>query len=91
MLAAYENFGPNPVAKTASLQYTLPMAANVSIKVFDLMGREAARVFSGDRLAGMYSLHNNTASLKPRVYYCRMVATAQGKGYIQIQKLVKTE
>ncbi|WP_121354224.1 T9SS-dependent choice-of-anchor J family protein [Flavisolibacter nicotianae] len=82
---------PNPVAKTASLQYTLPQAANVSIKVFDLMGREAARVFTGDRVAGTYSIHYNTAPLKPGVYYCRIVATAQGKEYVQIQKLVKTE
>lgn len=82
---------PNPVAKTASLQYTLPVAANVSIKVFDLLGREAARVFSGDRSAGTYNIRYNLASLKPGVYYCRIVATAQGKESIQIQKLVKTE
>ena len=85
------NVSPNPVAKTTRIRYSLPINAHINIKVYDVLGREVNTVFTGQRSAGTYSQEYNMGKLSQGVYYCRMVATANGKEYLQTQKLVKVE
>ena len=82
---------PNPFGRIASIRYTVPVNARVTIKVYDLMGREVGNVFSGERTAGTYSVEYNTAGLSKGVYYARMIATANGKAVIKTQKMIKAE
>jgi hypothetical protein len=82
---------PNPFAHSTRIQYSLPVDAHVNIKVYDVLGREVNTLFSGIRNAGTYLQEFNSQKLSQGVYYCRMVATASGKEYLQTQKLVKTE
>jgi hypothetical protein len=82
---------PNPFGKQTRIQYTVPTPAQVTIKLYDLLGREINTIFSGERSTGTYSQEYNTSKLSQGVYYCRMIATANGKNYLQTLKLVKTE
>jgi hypothetical protein len=82
---------PNPVVNTTRIRYTVPVDAKVNIRVYDVLGREVGMVFNGQRSAGVYIQEYNTSKLSQGIYYCRMVATANGKEYLQRQKLVKAE
>jgi hypothetical protein len=82
---------PNPARGIARIQYAVPMDSRVTIKVYDLMGKEINTLFNGVRNAGMYNIEYNTTKLNSGVYYCRMIATANGKDYVQTLKLVRTE
>lgn len=82
---------PNPVSRTTHLQYTLPLATRVNIRVFDLMGREVAIVFDGDRTAGTYVADYNTSQLATGTYYARMSTVTGGKEFVKTQILVKIE
>jgi hypothetical protein len=82
---------PNPFTKATTIRYTVPVDARVTIKVFDQMGREVSTVFNGQKAAGSYSVEYNTAKLRTGGYYTRMIATANGKEFIQTQKLIKAE
>jgi hypothetical protein len=46
---------PNPMYTTAQLQYELPADGEVSIKVYDVVGREVATVVKAVQKAGVYS------------------------------------
>jgi hypothetical protein len=82
---------PNPFSNITRIPYSVAIDARVSIKVFDMVGREVDIIFNGERAADSYSVEYNTAKLSPGVYYCKMIATANGQQFIQTQKLVKTD
>jgi hypothetical protein len=49
-----QNF-PNPFNGQTILRFTIPQAAFVTVKVFDVLGREVSTIFHGDLGAGAYS------------------------------------
>ena len=65
---------PNPFAGTAELSYTLPRASDVEFNVFDLAGREIARLCDRHQAAGQYSAVWNAADLTPGIYIARLKA-----------------
>ena len=82
---------PNPFSRTASVRYTIPAAATVTIKMYDIAGREVSQLFRGERAAGTYTLTYHAATLGAGTYYCRIVATTKDKEYIQVQKLIRVK
>jgi hypothetical protein len=65
---------PNPVNRTAAIRYDLPEASEVSLVVYDLLGREAARLAGSPREAGMHSIALDAADLPSGVYLVRLQA-----------------
>ena len=43
---------PNPFNPTTTISYQLPIAANTSLKIFNLLGQEVGTLFEGERPAG---------------------------------------
>jgi hypothetical protein len=84
-LSAY----PNPLAGETQVRYTVPVEARISIRLYDALGQQVGTVFDGVRTAGTYTQVYNTGKLSQGVYFCRMIAVASGKEYVQTQKLVK--
>ena len=82
---------PNPARGMIKLQYTIPADSRVNIKVYDLMGKEVGSLYSGNRTTGTYNIEYNTEKLNTGVYYCRMIATAEGKDHIETMKFIKVE
>lgn len=80
---------PNPFGKATRIQYSLPTDAKISIRLYDLTGKEVDLLFNGNKPAGNHALDYNSSKLSAGVYYCRMIATANGRQIVQTQKLVK--
>jgi len=59
---------PNPFNPTTMIQYQLPAAGNVKLAVFDLLGREVARLVDEVKPAGVYHVVWNASSLPSGVY-----------------------
>jgi hypothetical protein len=55
-----ENFSltsyPNPFNPSTTIKYTLPESANVSIKIYDVLGNEVKEINEGFKLAGTYKI-----------------------------------
>ncbi|MGE5401108.1 MAG: T9SS type A sorting domain-containing protein [Ignavibacteriales bacterium] len=70
---------PNPFNPGTVISYQLPVFSHVRLAVYDVLGREIAVLFEGDRAAGIYSYHLNANehSLTSGVYFYRLSADGQ--------------
>lgn len=70
-----EQNAPNPARLGTWLRFSLPAAAEVSLSVYDVTGRELSRVVRGEPLAaGMHRLRVDTSRMAPGVYLVRLDA-----------------
>ncbi len=65
---------PNPFNPSTLITYQLPSAGHVTLTVFDILGREVARLVDAWQLAGTYSLRFDAAGRASGVYFCRLDA-----------------
>jgi hypothetical protein len=68
-----QNF-PNPFNPTTTISYQLPVNSHVTLKVFDILGREVATLVNEQRSAGSYSVQWNASRFSSGVYLVRMEA-----------------
>ena len=78
---------PNPFNPTTTLSYTLAEAADVELKVFNLMAQEVATLVSGPQAAGTYRVPFNGGSLPSGLYLTRL--TAGGRSHMSRLLLAK--
>src|SRR5690606_14396113 len=69
---ALEGAYPNPFSTTATVRYALPHAAEVRVTVYDVLGREVARLVEGPREAGRHTATVSGRGLAGGVYFVRM-------------------
>jgi len=65
---------PNPFNPSTSISFSLPSRLFVSLKVFDLIGREVATIVSEEMSAGTYSRQWNAANMSSGIYFYRLQA-----------------
>ena len=69
-----ESAYPNPVTSRAQIGFELPTAQDVTLKVYDVLGREVATLVEGVRQAGPQTVEFDVASLPSGVYVYRLEA-----------------
>ncbi len=65
---------PNPFATTATLRFDLPASGAVRLAVYDVLGREVARLLDGETEAGSHAVAFEAAALPSGVYVYRLAA-----------------
>jgi len=65
---------PHPVRTRATLEYALPEQAEVSIVVYDVLGRQVARLVDGTRPTGFHQAQVDASRLPSGKYFVRMKA-----------------
>jgi len=65
---------PNPFNPATNIVFDLPEPGSVTVKVFDLMGREVAVLVNGEKPAGQHTISFDARDLPSGVYVCRMTA-----------------
>jgi hypothetical protein len=65
---------PNPFNPTTVIEYSIPSQSLVSIKVFDMLGREVQTLVNETKNAGSYVVNFNASSLPSGAYFCKIVA-----------------
>ena len=65
---------PNPFNPSTQIEYSVPFSSHVSLKVYDLMGREVATLFEGVRQPGKFVATFDGGGLSSGVYFYRLFA-----------------
>lgn len=71
---ALEQNYPNPFNPTTNIVYSLKAASDVSLKIYDLVGREVETLASGRKAAGQYTVTFNASRLSSGVYFYKLQA-----------------
>ncbi|MCX6143645.1 MAG: T9SS type A sorting domain-containing protein [Ignavibacteriales bacterium] len=75
---------PNPFNPATTIEFRVSSFEFISLKVFDVLGREVATLVDEVRPAGVYRVHWDASSLPSGVYYCRIQAGA----FVESKKMV---
>ncbi len=81
--ALLQNY-PNPFNPSTTIEYQLPKAVNVTVKVYNVLGQEVATLVNAKESAGVYRLSFNMDSYASGVYFVRMVAGS----YVHMDKMM---
>jgi hypothetical protein len=65
---------PNPFNPTTKINFDLPKDSKVSMKLYDMLGREVLTLLNEFRTAGYYTIDFNATSLSSGVYFYRISA-----------------
>jgi hypothetical protein len=79
----YPNY-PNPFNPTTTIRYDVRQAGPVELTVFDLLGKEVAKLASGSHPAGSYTVTWDAADMPSGTYLCVM----KGRDFAQTEKLL---
>jgi hypothetical protein len=63
---------PNPFNPTTSLQYTIGSRQFVTLKVYDLLGKEVATLVNEEKPAGEYEVEFNGSNLSSGMYFYQL-------------------
>lgn len=85
-LRLHQNF-PNPFNPVTRIQYEVPYASDVNIKVYNILGQEIATLAQGLHSAGSYAVTFNASSLASGIYVYRL----QTNNRILANKMVLTK
>ncbi len=72
MFVLHQNY-PNPFNPTTKIKYSIPVGSFVSIKVFDLLGREIITLVNEKKQQGTYQVEFDGKNLSNGIYYYRII------------------
>jgi hypothetical protein len=75
---------PNPFNPMTTISFKLPSRSLVTLKVFDLIGREVITIVSEELSAGNYSRQWNASNMASGIYFYRL----QASSFFETKKLV---
>jgi hypothetical protein len=63
---------PNPFNPTTVITYSIPKSGNISLKIYDLLGREVAALVNEIKQAGKYEVKFDGSKLASGIYLYRI-------------------
>jgi predicted acyl esterase len=75
---------PNPFNPVTTIEYSIFKTENVSVKIYDVLGREVKTLFEGKQSAGSYTCKFDGTLLSSGVYFYKL----QTGSYTAVQKMM---
>ena len=79
----YQNY-PNPFNPSTTIRYSLPKTSFVTLKVYDILGREVGTLVNEQKPAGNYQVEFNASSFASGVYFYKI----QAGSFAAVKKLL---
>jgi hypothetical protein len=81
--ALIQNY-PNPFNPTTTIKIAIPKSSFISLKVYDLLGREVATLVNEEKTAGNYEAEFNGSTLSSGIYFYKL----QTENYTEVKKMI---
>ncbi|MDP4174122.1 MAG: T9SS type A sorting domain-containing protein [Bacteroidota bacterium] len=78
---------PNPFNPSTVIKYSISKASNVTLKVYNVLGKEIATLVNANQGAGEYSVSFDAKSLASGIYFY----TISAGSYIETKKMILTK
>jgi len=75
---------PNPFNPTTVIEFAIPTTETVSLKIYDVLGREVATLLNERRNAGVHRINFNATNLSSGTYFYRL----QAGTFTQTKKMI---
>jgi hypothetical protein len=79
---------PNPFNPSTSIEYNIPKSSYVTLKVYDVVGREVALLADEFKIAGSYKINFDAARLSSGIYYYTLKSD---NGFSETKKMILTK
>ncbi len=79
----FQNY-PNPFNPSTTIKYDLPEAGFVTIKIYDILGREVSSLLNEEMKAGSHQINFDASSLSSGTYFYRI----QAADFVETKKMV---
>jgi hypothetical protein len=79
----YQNY-PNPFNPTTTIQYSVPSVEYVSLKIYDVLGREVASLVDEAKQPGTYTVMWDANKFSSGVYFYRL----QSGGFVETKRMI---
>ena len=86
----FQNY-PNPFNSSTMIEFSIPRSGYVTVKIYDVLGREVATLVSERHDAGGYKVEWNASGFASGVYLYRLSASSgpgQADNFIQVRKML---
>ncbi|NCQ17689.1 MAG: hypothetical protein COZ80_08360 [Ignavibacteria bacterium CG_4_8_14_3_um_filter_37_9] len=71
--ALYQNY-PNPFNSSTKIKYSIPNSAKVSIKVYDVLGKEVTTLMNEFQNTGTHEIEFDASKLSSGLYFYRIIS-----------------
>lgn len=79
---------PNPFNPSTKINFSISTESYVSLKVYNILGKEVTTLVSGNRDAGNYEINFNAESLSGGVYIYKLTAKNSKSNFEQTKKMI---
>jgi len=87
VLSLEQNY-PNPFNPTTTIQFSVPVDAQVKVNIYNLVGERVAEVVSGNFAAGTHKVNFSASTLTSGIYFYQLEATGiDGNTFSSIGKM----
>ena len=75
---------PNPFNPSTAINYQLPKAGNVTLKIYDMLGREVATLVNENKTEGYYTFNFDASKFASGVYIYQL----RVNDYVSSKKMI---
>ena len=75
---------PNPFNPSTRIQYQVSRISQVTLKVYDVLGNEAATLVEAEQPAGIYEVEFNASQISSGIYFYKL----QAGSFVETKKMI---